>query len=72
MGETDVAVRAGFDEVGWGRCVVRPEDFGFPEVDGEKRVLELTVEGCEALGVRADASSMIATRVVSRPCVVAA
>ena len=34
VGETDVAVRAGVDEVEWRKRVVRPEDFGFQEVDG--------------------------------------
>ena len=59
MGETDVAVRAGVDEVEWRKRVVRPEDFGFQEVDGVKRVLELTVEGCEALGVMADGGGVV-------------
>ena len=59
MGETDVAVRAGVDEVERRKRVVRPEDFGFQEVDGVERVLELTVEGCEALGVMADGGGVV-------------
>ena len=57
--EGDVVLEAGSCEVGWGGFVVGPEDFGFREVDWVERILELAVEGCEAVVVVADCGDVV-------------
>ena len=57
--EFDVSVLAGLYQFWWGRICVGPEEFSFGGVDGVEWVLELAVEGFDAVLVVADGGGVV-------------